>query len=140
MYYDLSNPTDLKSAQSRWDFLVAKQKRINLSEKRRKRTYSQNRYLHLLLGWFALETGYTLSEAKHIYKMMSKVIFVYTKKGIKFVKSSADIDTKQMTITIERFRNYSNDTAGIYLPSPNETEFLNNIENQMSKYENKIYI
>ena len=140
MFYDLSNPTELKSAQSRFSFLVAAEKKINLSEKRRKRTFRQNRYLHLLLGWFAVETGFTLSEAKYIYKKQSKEIFVYTKKDVKFFRSSADLNTKEMTITIDRFRNYSNITAGIYLPEANETEFLNHIENELEKYENKVYI
>ena len=140
MNYDLSNPIELKTATARFDFLVAKQKRISLTEKRKKRTFRQNRYLHLLLGWFAVETGYTLAEAKYIYKLQSKEIFVYSKKGINFIRSSADLDTKKMTISIERFRNYSSTTAGIYLPDANETDFLNMIETELEKHENKIYI
>ena len=140
MNYDLSNPIELKTATARFDFLFAKQKRISLTEKRKKRTFRQNRYLHLLLGWFAVETGYTLAEAKYIYKLQSKEIFVYSKKGINFIRSSADLDTKKMTISIERFRNYSSTTAGIYLPEANETDFLNMIETELEKHENKIYI
>ena len=140
MFYDLSSPIDLKTAQNRFDFLVANQKRINLTEKRRKRTYQQNKYLHLLLGWFAIETGYTLEESKQIYKKASPDIYFYTKNNRPFIRSSADLDTKDMTISIERFRTYSSVEGKIYLPSPNEDELLENIENQLERYENKVYI
>ena len=139
MFYDLSTPIGLMSAIKRFEFLVANKKRINLTEKRKKRSHSQNRYLHLILGWFALQTGYTVEESKHLYKMQSKDLFVYEKKGTKFVRSSADLNTKEMSIVIERFRNYSAE-AGIYLPEANEVDFLNHIERNLEKYENKIYI
>ena len=140
MFYDLTNPMELRAAEARFNFLVSKGKRITLVEKRKKRTYQQNRYLHLLLGWFAIETGFSLLESKHLYKLQSKEIFIYTKKGVKFVRSSADLNTEEMTLSIERFRDYSNTTAGIYLPAANENELLNNIENELSRYENKVYI
>jgi len=140
MFYDLANPVELKTAQSRFDFLISKQKRINLTEKRRKRTYQQNKYLHLIIGFFSIETGYTLEESKQIYKKASPDIYFYTKNNRPFIRSSADLDTVEMTISIEKFRNYSSEKGGIYLPSPNETEFLENIENQLERYENKVYI
>ena len=140
MFYDLSSPSELQLAQARFDFLANKQKKINLTESRKKRTYQQNRYLHLLLGWFGVETGYSLNEAKQIYKKASADIYLYEKKGRPFMKSSAELDTKELSITIERFRNYSNIEAGIYLPSANETELLNHIERELGKYENKVYI
>lgn len=140
MFYDLSIPAEQKAAIVRFQFLAIKGKKINLTEKRRKRTFRQNRYLHLLLGWFSVETGFSLAESKYIYKIQSKDIYLYTKREIKFVRSSADLDTRDMTISIDRFRDYSNSVAGIYLPEANETEFLNMIENELSKYENKIYI
>ena len=139
MYYDLSNPIEVKTAESRFAFLVAKQKGINLTEKRRKRTFRQNRYYYLLLGFFSMETGYSLEESKQLCKRESKEIFVYTKKDVKFVRSSADLNTKEMSIVIERFRNYAG-SNGIYLPEANEVDFLNHIESNLEKYENKIYI
>ena len=140
MFYDLSNPSELKAAETRFSFLAGKGKSITLIEKRKKRTFRQNKYLHLLLGFFGLETGYTLDESKQIYKKTSPDIYFYTKNNRPFIRSSADLDTKEMTLSIERFRNYSSEKGGIYLPSPNETEFLENIENQLERYENKVYI
>ena len=140
MFYDLSIPTEVKSAQSRLSFLIDNQKKISIVEKRRKRTYQQNRYLYLLIGFFSIETGYTLSESKQIYKLQSKDIYFYTKNNRPFVRSSADLNTAEMTQTIERFRNYASSEGGIYLPSPNEDIFLQNIENQLERYEIKVYI
>ena len=140
MFFNLANPVEIKAAQSRLDFLVAKQKRINLTEKRKKRTYKQNRYLYLLIGGFSLETGYTLAESKMLYKLQSTEVYCYTKREQKFIRSSADLDTKQMSISIERFRIWANEVAEVYLPSANEMELLEHIENNLEKYDNKIYI
>ena len=140
MFYDLSSPIEIKAARSRFEFLIEKGKKIKLVEHRKKRTYKQNRYLHLLLGWFAVETGFTLGEAKQIYKLQSKDIYFYAKKDEVFIRSSADLNTKDLAITIERFRNYSNTVAGIYLPEANEVDFLNHIEENLENYENKVFI
>ena len=45
-------------------------------------------------------------------------------KTVPKLRSSKDLDTKEMTQAIERFRNWSASVAGIYLPSPNEEQFL----------------
>ena len=46
------------------------------------------------------------------------------------LRSSANLDTKEMTTAIERFRNYASKEAGIYLPSPEDLSQLQEIENQ----------
>ena len=57
------------------------------------------------------------------------------KKGkiIKTLRSSSELSTGEMTLAIERFRNYSSAQAGIYLPSPNENEFLLHIQQEIEK-------
>ena len=49
------------------------------------------------------------------------------------VRSSRDLDTAEMTITIDKFRNYSSKEAGVYLPGPDEKRFLQQIEIDASK-------
>jgi len=140
MFYDLAVPLDLKEAEARFSYLAKNGKKITLVEKRKKRSYSQNRYLHLIVGLFAVSTGYTLAEAKLLYKLQYKEVYCYTKRNQKFIRSSADLDTKEMAESISRFRNWSNSEAGIYLPSANEEHLLNSIERELEKYDNKIYI
>lgn len=43
-----------------------------------------------------------------------------------------------MTTAIERFRNYSVAQAGIYLPAPNENQFLIHIQQEIER--NKEFI
>lgn len=115
---------------------------VEISKKRAKRSIAQNRYLHLILGWFALEYGCTIDEVKVEFfkKTCNREIFERenTKRpGTYVLRSTRDLNTLEMTTAIERFRNYSAGTAGIYLPSPNEQEFLLHIEREIS---NSLYV
>ena len=74
-----------------------------------------------------------------LYKKVNIEIYKYTKKDETFLRSSAELNTEQMSISIERFRNYSND-AGLYLPSANEVGYLNHIEEELNKYQSKIHL
>lgn len=132
MMYDLSSAIDRSRAERRFIQLCKEQVVIEL-RKKVKRSLNQNSYLHLILGWFGIELGYTLNEAKTIYKEQNSLIYFYEKTGKMFIRSSADLDTGEMTRSIEKFRNYSSMEAGVYLPEPNEQQFLQEIELEMSK-------
>ena len=64
MIYNLSEEIQRQQAHARLEWLVLKQKRIEIKEIRGKRTTPQNAYLHLLLSFFALEVGETLDFIK----------------------------------------------------------------------------
>lgn len=40
------------------------------------------------------------------------------------LRSSADLTKEEMTLSIDRFRNWSSSVAGIYLPSPEDGEMM----------------
>ena len=87
---------------------------------------------------FAMETGNTLEFVKREYfkRLVNPDLFVehrYDKYlgEIEVLRSSRDLDTGDMTTAIERFRNWSASEADIYLPAPNEQEFLDSIEREM---------
>lgn len=132
MLYDLKKEIDCKRAQARFVKLVESQVIIELTKKI-PRSLSQNSYLHLILGWFGIETGYTTNEAKQIYKNLNKEIYFYKKENKIFVRSSADLSSDEMTKSIEIFRNYASAEAGIYLPAPHEKNFLEQIEIELSR-------
>ena len=140
MRFNPNNEIDLQRAKERFKWLIDNGKTFELTQKRKARTYAQNRYLHLIMGWFGVELGYTLNEAKMIYKKLSLEIYKYQKNDQSFLRSSAELNTEQMSVTIERFRNYSNNEAGIYLPSSDEVGYLNHIENELNKYQSKVYL
>jgi hypothetical protein len=83
--------------------------------------------MHLIIGWFGLEFGYEMDEAKMIFKLLNKDIFMYKKGVFDFVKSSADITSEEMTKSIDKFRDYSND-LGLYLPEPSDINYLKTIQ------------
>lgn len=134
MIYQTENALQRHRAIDKFKKLLEKQATIEIIEKKPKRTYKQNRYLHLILGFFSLETGYTLEETKQeiFKKIVNPSLFYEGEVGeivpIQRWRSSASLDTSEMTIAIEKFRDYSSSQAGIYLPSPDEKEFLNSIE------------
>ena len=132
MIYNLSLKIDRQRAQKRFDELMSEETKIELSKKK-KRSVRQNAYLHLIIGYFAIETGYTITEAKQIYKEQTPGIYEYHKDGRKFIKSSAELTTTEMSTTIDRFRNYSSKEAGVYLPEANEDKFLDEIEIEIQR-------
>jgi len=146
MIYDPKNPLHQKQAIEKLNYFISKGKRFELKAKHDKRSISQNSYLHLILSWFGVETGYTLEEVKQeIFKkhVNSSLFYDGEMKGFITVsrwRSTADLDTAEMTLAIDRFRDFSSKELGIYLPEPSDLAILQGIENQLSKNENKQYI
>ena len=139
MLYNGQDKGDVQMASKRLEYFATHGKRFELKEVRKKRSLSQNRYLHLILTWFGLHFGYSKEEAKDIFKRyVNKDYFYYEKKSRVFYKSTADLNSKEMTICIERFRNLSS-SQGCYLPNANEQDMLDSIRNEIDKYESAIY-
>lgn len=136
MKFNLSNELDIQRFKSRCKKLIQNGKVVELTEKRKQRTLSQNNYLHLILSWFAIETGYNLEQVKQdIYKRyVCKSFFVSSKKGILICKSTKELNTKELSQSIETFRNWSSSEMNIYLPSANEHNLLNEIENRLNQF------
>lgn len=132
MKYNLSDPTQVIAARSRVTYLVHKQSTVEIREVNKQRTIKQNSYLHLLIGLFALETGYKLEEAKIIYKRQSPDLYVYRKHGEAFLRSSTELTTKDMGISIDRFRAFAAE-QGIDLPAAMSHEEMIALENQIEK-------
>ena len=113
--------------------------------KKPKRTTQQNKYLHTLLGFFACETGNTLEYVKQNYykKLVNPAIFTRRINDkflgeVEVLRSSTDLDTAEMTMSIERFRNWASAECGVYLPSPDEERLLQLMEIEIDR--NKTFI
>lgn len=132
MIYDLNKRIDRQRAEKRLIKLMSECVKIEL-KKKKKRSLSQNNYLHLLIGYFAIETGHTIVEAKQIYKNVSPEIFEYENQGVNFIRSSADLTTGEMSKSIDKFRNEASSIRGIYLPAANEDKFLDEIEIEIQR-------
>lgn len=144
MLYDLSNPLQNESFKVKAEALSKKGCIVELTEKKPQRTASQNRYLHSILAYFALEVGETSEYVKrHYFKILcNRDLFIreiddkYLGK-IKVLRSSADLDTGEMTTAIDRYRNWCS-TQGCYIPSPDEHLMVQQMEIEISR--NRMYL
>lgn len=141
MIYNLSNPWEVQGFREHVNRLLKKGGMVELKTRSPKRSLAQNRYLYLILGFFASEFGYTVDEVKLdlFKKKVNPEIFIrerLNKRGdtVKYVRSSSDLTSAEMTTAIDRFRNYSSAVAGLYLPAPNEDQFLAYVEQEIEKY------
>lgn len=146
MLYNLSSPLDVQNARTRLEMLVKRGCTIELSEKKAKRSLSQNRYLHLLLGYFASQTGNTLEWVKQQYykKLCNPDLFIGEREDlflgrVKYVRSSADLRTDEMNLSIERFRNWSAAEAGIYLPEATSEAEVVALQVEVERYKTYLY-
>ena len=145
MVYDTSNPLDKANFLLRAKKLAESGKIIELIEKKPRRSLPQNKYLHVLLAYFGTQTGNTLEWVKQQYykKLVNPDLFIREKEDkylgkIKVLRSSADLDTSEFSLSIERFRNWASQEAGIYLPSADEYIIIQQIEIEIER--NKEYI
>lgn len=130
------NLADQSEAGKALDYLLTLTKQGKVAEVkvvRPPRSLNQNAYLHVLLGGYGLELGYTIGEAKIIYKRDANPdTYVYQKNGKTFVRSSADLDVAEMTKTIDRFREFAKE-QGIYLPPAENVDELRSLENSIEQ-------
>lgn len=145
MIFNLNNEYEIPKFKEYVNKLYEQKAIVEVKKKLPNRSTQQNRYFYLILSWFACETGYSVDEIKvDIFKRTcNKEIFERYRENkhgekIKFLRSSSDLDTLEMTTAIDRFRNYASAQAGIYLPSPNESQFLTYIEQEIER--NKEFI
>ena len=141
MIFDSNNEIDRLKSKQRFDYLIEKRKVFELTEKRQRRSIQQNSYLHLILSYFAHEYGETADYVKRYFfkNVCNKDLFLTEYKNPKTGevrkdwKSSADLDTKEMTTAIDNFIMYANKEAGIFLPSPDDLANISLLEIEMSK-------
>lgn len=115
---------------------------VEVKKKNRPRTLAQNSYLHVCLSYFASEFGYDKEYVKYnIFKqLVNQEIFArqrVNKRGqlTTYWRSTSDLDTKELTDAIEKFRNYAAMVAGLYIPEPNEEQALLEAQKQIALYE-----
>lgn len=133
--FNLSNPLDKANFLLRAKKLAESGKIVELTEKKPKRSLPQNRYLHVILAYFGTQTGNTLSWVKErYYKVLINPDIFIRQKEDKFLgktqclRSSADLDTSEMSLSVDRFRNWSAQEAGIYIPSADEAILIQQME------------
>jgi hypothetical protein len=137
MKYDLSDSKQAADATLYLIELTKLGKKCEIKPISPRRSLNQNAYLHLLLGAFGAHFGYTLDEAKLIYKRdLNPDIYVYNKelrgKTKQFIRSSADLTVEEMTKSIDRLREWSA-KGGYDLPLATDQEWLMQLDNEIER-------
>lgn len=145
MRYDGSNELHAAQARARLEKLIRERKVFDLTEKKPQRSLNQNAYLHVLISYFACQTGNTAEWAKREYykKLVNPSLFIREREDpfmgkVKYLRSSADLTTEEMSLSIDRFRSWASESAGIYLPSPDEGRLITLMEIEIER--NKEFI
>lgn len=140
MIYNTSNPLDKANFLLRAKKLAESGVIVDLTEKKPRRSLPQNKYLHVILAYFGTQTGNTLEWVKQQYykKLVNPDLFIREKGDkylgrIKVLRSSADLDTAEMSLSIERFRNWAAQEAGIYIPSADEAILIQQMEIEIER-------
>ena len=143
MQYNLATELDKERFVNRANALLQKGVIVELTEKTF-RSPNQNRYLHLLIGVVAMDTGVGLEYAKREYfkKLVNKDLFVIKKSDmfageIEYLRSSADLTIEEMSMAIDRFKRWGAEN-GFYMPNPEDTALLKEIEIEMGRL--KMYL
>ena len=143
MQYNLATTLDQERFINRANALLTKGVVLELTEKTF-RSPNQNRYLHLLIGLVAMETGVGLEYAKREYfkRLVNKDLFVIKKSDryageIEDLRSSADLTIEEMSMAIDRFKRWGAEN-GFYMPNPDDTSLLREIEIEMGRL--KMYL
>lgn len=127
MKLDLTKTYDINKYNTYTKLLLERRAKVEIKAIPKAKTVRQNAYCHVIIALYGIEYGSTLAEVKEeVFKITcNREIFVKEhvnkETGVitNYLKSFRDLDTKELTLAIERFRNYSS-THGLYLLSSDE--------------------
>lgn len=145
MRYDGTNALHAAQARAKLEKLIKDGKVFDLTEKKPQRSLNQNSYLHVLISYFACQYGETAEWVKREYykKLVNPDTFIREREDkflgrIKYLRSSAELTTEEMALSIDRFRDWASQSSGIYLPSPDEDRLISLMEMEIER--NKQYL
>ena len=143
MTFDLSNEFQRKAFLARCEDCLEKAVAVELSVKTF-RSRNQNRYIHLLLGVVAMDTGNSVEYVKEMYfkRLVNSDLFVLDREDkllgkVQVLRSSADLTTEEMSMAIDRFKRWGAEN-GFYMPEPGDESILRQIEIEMGRQRNFI--
>lgn len=135
MLYNLSSQFEAQQARTRLEMLIKRGCIIELTEKKPRRSLQANKYLHVILAYFASQIGETTEYVKQKYykALVNPQTFIREREDrflgkVRYLRSSAELDSAEFALTIDRFRNWASMEVGIYIPSPDEDRLIQLME------------
>lgn len=142
MKYSLSDPLHRQQLRTRLAYLLKKGSgMVELRELRHGRTLRQNAYLHTLLAYFGLQVGEPAEVVKREYyklaanraTFLTEAVSRVTGQPAQRLRSTATLTTEELSLTIDRFRHWASQEAGIYLPSPDDHRAVEQMELEVER-------
>lgn len=127
MLYDLTQEIDRERLRVKVEHLCTKGCVVDLTEKRQGRTLNQNAYHAVCISYVAAELGesYQYVNEQYYKKVCNYDLFVRRFEDpvvgpVLRLRSSRDLSKDEMTLSIERFRNWAAKELGMYIPDPSD--------------------
>ena len=136
--YNTQNPLEVENLKLRIDKLIKQGAMVEVANKQ-PRSLKTNSYLLTILAYFGLQTGNTLYEVKSYYfkRIVNRDLFVRQKHDDildtdrEYLRSTTKLTQEEMSLAITRFRNWSSNIAGIYIPSSDEYIALMHMQHEI---------
>ena len=132
MRYDAQKTYDIEKSKEYLNKLIKDKVCYELKKIVKKRSTIQNAYLHVLISIWGNHHGLLLEEAKKVIK--EEIGYTYEKKGRTFLMLTRNMNSKELTVFIDKFRDWSVKVCDYYLPTS-----LEYFEDQM-RFDNEIDI
>ena len=113
-----------------------KQYTVEIKLKRKQRSVDQNRLYWMWLKCIMDETGEHKDRLHELFKQRLLGVdeqWALGRYKILIPRSTTALDTAEMTLTIDRFRDWAATEAGIYLPAPDEERLIQLAELEMER-------
>ena len=127
MIYNLANEFERQNFKDKVNDLYNQKAVVEIKKKPVNRSLKQNSYLHICIGLFAVHYGISMDEAKVDFfkREVNRTIFEETNdQGRVRLRSTASLDTSELALAIERFRNWCAASADLYIPAADEFKAL----------------
>ena len=133
MKFDLSNSLELRKYETRSDELKKAGSKVDFTKIGENRTVKINKYLHVCINLYAIEFGYTRSEAKTDLKRYCPFM-IYEKNGKKYLVETSKQTNEECSKFVEWIRNYASN-QGLYIPDADEYKSNRfEIDKEIDKY------
>ena len=144
MLYNLQDQTQAELLRERLAQFEQRGAWVEVTEKTAK-TNNQNRYLHACFGYLGAQLGYSRDYVKRVFfkQYANAALFVVEKtdrdgRKYKDTRSTADLTKEEMSLAIDRFRNWAAREAGVYIPSPDDAIAVLSMEQIVQKNEEQL--
>jgi hypothetical protein len=127
--FHLKDPLELERAADYLAKLAGREATVDITKVVYKRSLQANKFYHVMLSYFGTQVGATLEEVKVLIRQLQTDLYQTTRKEIAGVvvetsRSSADFNAAEMATSIDRFRQWAREVAGVDIPAPTDTALL----------------